>query len=96
MLAGPNFLFQLAMQLGFFVVFLEKSWVSVRTVILSKGMRVSLKENSSGRGYASIIGPLYPGPQRAARWSVSVGPVYIMFVLVTLPFVSVVALKTLF
>jgi hypothetical protein len=82
------------MQLGFFVVLLEKSWVSVRSVILSKGMRVSSKENSSGRGYESIIGPLYPGPQRAARWSVSVGPVYIMFVLVTLPFVSFVALKT--
>lgn len=69
--------------------------MSVRTVILSTGIRVSSKEISSGRGYASIIGPLYPGPQRAARWSVSVGPVYIMFVLVTL-FVSVVALKTLF
>ena len=47
--------------------------MSVRPVIVSKGMRVSSKENSSGRGYASIIGPLYPGPQRAARWSVSVG-----------------------
>ena len=42
-------MFQLAMQLGFLVVLLEKSWVSVRTVILSKGMRVSSKENSSGR-----------------------------------------------
>ena len=70
--------------------------MSVRTVILSKGMRVSSKENSSGRGYASIIGLSYLVPQRAARWSVSVGPLYIMFVLVTLPFVSAVALKTLF
>ena len=84
------------MQLGFFVVLLEKSWVSVRTVILFKGMRASLNENSSGRGYAWIVGPLYPGPQRATRWSVSVGPVYIMLVLVTVPFVSVVVLKTLF
>ena len=67
MLAGPNFVFQLAMQLSFFVVLLEKSWVSVRTVILSKGMRVSSKETSLGRGDASIVGPLYPGPQRAAR-----------------------------
>ncbi len=55
----------------------------------------------SGRGFASIICPLYLGPLCAARWSVSVGPVYIMFVyimfvLVNLPFVSVVALKTLF
>ncbi len=78
------------MQPGFFVVLLEKSRVSVRTVILSEGIRVSSKENSSGRGYASIVGPLYPGPQRAARWSVSVVPEHIMFVLVTLPFVSVV------
>ena len=61
------FLFKLAMQLGFFVVLLEKNCVSVRIVILSKGMRVSSKENFSGRGYVSIIGPLYPGPQRAAR-----------------------------
>ena len=60
-------------------------------------MRVSSKENSSGRGYASIMGPLYPGSQRAARWSVSVGPVCVMFVLVNLPFfVSVVARKTSF
>ena len=58
MLAGPDFLFQLAMQFGFFVVLLEKSYVSVRTVILSKGMRVSLNETSSGNGYASIVGPL--------------------------------------
>ena len=85
MLAGPNFLLQLAMQFSFFVFLSEKSWVSVRTAILSKGMRVSSKENSSGRSYESIIGPLYPVPQRAARWSVSVGPVYIMFLLVTLP-----------
>ncbi len=67
MLAGPNFLLQLAMQFSFFVVLLEKSWMSVQTVILSKGMRVSSKENSSSRGYALIGGPLYPGPQRAAR-----------------------------
>ncbi len=96
MLAGPNILFQLALQLGFLVFLLEKSWVSMRTVILSMGMRVSLKRNSLSRGYASIAGPLYPGSQHAARWIVSVGPVYIVFVLVTLPFVSVVALKTLF
>ncbi len=95
-LAGPMFLLQLAVQLGFCVVSLEKSCVIVRTVILSKGMRVSSKDNSSVRGYALIIGPLYSGPQRAARWSISVGLVYITFVLVTLPFVSVVALKTLF
>ena len=56
--SGPNFLFQLAMQFGFFVVLLEKSWVRVRTVILSNGIRVSSNENYSGRGYASIIGPL--------------------------------------
>ena len=89
-------MFQFNMQLGCFVVLLEKSWVSVRTVILSKGMRMSSKENSSGRGCASIIGLLYPGPQRPARWSVSVGPVYIMFVLVALSFAFVVASKTLF
>ena len=73
-------MFQLVIQLGFLVVLLEKSWVSVRTVVLSKGLRVSSKDNSSGRRYALIIGPLYPGPQRATRWSVSFGPVYIMFV----------------
>ena len=66
MLAGPVFVFQLHMQLGFFL--LEKSWMSVRTIILSTGMRVSSKVYSSGRGYPPIIGPLYPGPQRAARW----------------------------
>ena len=70
--------------------------MSVRSVMLSKGMRVSSKENSLGRRYVSITGPLYPGFERAARWSVSVGPVYIVFVLVSLPFVSVVALQTLF
>ncbi len=48
--------------------------------ILSKGMRVFSKENSSGRGYAWIVGPLYPGPQRAAMLSVSVGPVCIYYV----------------
>ena len=68
----------------------------VRTVTLSKGMRVSSKETSSGRGYASIVGPWYSGPQHAARWSVLVGHVYIVFVLVTLLCVSVVALQTLF
>ena len=57
---------------------------------------MSLNENSSGKGYASIVCPLYPDPQRAAGWSDSVGPVCIMFVLVTLFLVSVVALKTLF
>jgi hypothetical protein len=87
-------LFQLAVRFGFFVVLLEKSWVSVRTIIWSKGMRVSSKENSSGRGYALIICPLYPGPQPAARWSVAVGPVYIMFVRVIFPFVFVDELKS--
>ncbi len=53
-------------------------------------------EISSGRGYASIVGQLYPGTRSAARWSVSVGLLYTMFVWVNLPFVSVVALKTLF
>ena len=46
MLAGSFFGgLQLALQFGFFVVLLEKSWVSVRTVILSRvcvffGMRI--------------------------------------------------------
>ena len=57
MLGGPNFLFQLAMQFDFCVVLLEKSWVSKRAVILSKGMRVSSNENFSGNGHASIVGP---------------------------------------
>ena len=43
------------MQFGFFVVLLEKSWVSVGTVVLSKCMRASSNENSSGNGYASIV-----------------------------------------
>ena len=58
MLAGLIFLFQLAMQFCFFVVLLEKSQVIVRTVILSKGMRVSSNGNSSGNGYALIVGPV--------------------------------------
>ena len=62
----PNFLVQLAMQFGFFVVLLEKNWVRMLSNFFSNGIRVSLNENSSGRGYASIIGPLQPGPQRAA------------------------------
>ena len=99
MLAGPIFRVPVNYAGRFLCCFVkEESWVSGQTVILSKRVCECLRKRilRVGGMRRSLV-RLYPGPKHAARWSVSVGPVYIMFVLVTLPFVSVVGVsRTLF